>query len=57
MARSYRALTSLAITANRDDDAVVTCDQHALSLREPAGVGIGQLEMVGEVHENSAVIA
>lgn len=52
MARQYRALVSVPISADSDDDAVRQGVEYAHSLHHPGGKGVaGHLELVGEVRE------
>jgi hypothetical protein len=58
MARRYRALLSVPIKADSDEEALSVAIQHANSLTHPGSEVIaGHLEMLGEVAEGLLRIA
>lgn len=58
MAKQYRALISIPITADNDDAARSQADKQAGEMRAPDGLsGSGHVEMVGEVPESGLQIA
>ena len=58
MAKQYRALISIPITADNDDAARSQADKQAGEMRAPDGLsGSGHVEMVGEVPEGGLQIA
>jgi hypothetical protein len=53
----YRALISVPITADSDDEATGIGDRYAMSLLGSGGsVVVGQLELLGEIREESLEI-
>lgn len=59
MARHYRALISVPIVADEDDDAMTIATEYAHSLVHPGGGNVvaGHLELLGEVPEGSMELA
>ena len=46
--KRYRALISIPIEANSDDDALTVANEQAASVRHPDGAIAGHVELVGE---------
>lgn len=51
--KHYRALISIPIQADSDDDAISVASEEAASLRTPGGAVVtGHVELVGEARED-----
>ena len=46
----YRALISIPIQAESDDDAIRVANEHAASVHYPDGEVAGHIELVGKTH-------
>jgi hypothetical protein len=57
MARHYRALISIQITAEDDEGARRVAAAYMDTLVAPDGQGGGHLELLGQAHDNSMEIA
>jgi hypothetical protein len=51
--RDYRALISIPIRAESDDDAIRLAEERAASVHHPDGSVAGHVELVGETHPSS----
>jgi hypothetical protein len=54
--KHYRALLSIPIEANSDDDALTVANEHAASVRHPDGAIAGHVEVVGETRNDQMEI-
>ena len=48
--KDYRALISIPIRAESDDDAIRLAEERAASVHHPDGSVAGHVELVGETH-------
>ncbi len=48
--KDYRALISIPIQAESDDDAIRVAEEQAASVRHPDGEVAGHVELVGKTH-------
>ena len=50
--RYYRALISIPIQAESDDDAIRVAEERAASVHYPDGEAAGHVELVGKTHDD-----